>query len=152
MSQNHLRADFELMSVGNRGNQAASGELFERHYMSSTRLARVILRSGKGAEDAVKGLETGRGQNRLASRWPNPEESAWSSEIGPACSGALAKLPGDQREAFNLRAASSVTVRDVATALGLTVPAEKATRPGAVFAAQPQSADLGRPAHANQSV
>ena len=61
MSQNHLRSDFELMSEGNRGNQAVSGELFERHYVSSTRLARVILRSGEGAEDAVKELETGRG-------------------------------------------------------------------------------------------
>ncbi len=174
MSQNPLKSDFELMAEGKRGNQAAVGELFERHYVSSVGLARIILRSGEESEDAVqmaylsafrnldgfrgessfktwitrivvnnclmqlrasrrranwvqlKDLETGAGQSRLASRWPSPEESAWSREIGSACSGAVAKLPGDQREAFNLHAASGLTVREVARALGLTVPAAKA--------------------------
>jgi RNA polymerase sigma-70 factor (ECF subfamily) len=174
MSQNHLKSDFELMAEGKHGNQAAVGELFERHYVSSVGLARIILRSGEESEDAVqmaylsafrnldafrgessfktwitrivvnyclmqlrasrrranwvqlKDLETGPGQSRLVSRWPSPEESAWSREIGSACSGAVAKLPGDQREAFNLHAASGLSIREVATVLGLTEPAAKA--------------------------
>lgn len=174
MSHNHFQSDFELMSEGKRGNHAAVAELFERHYVSSLRLARVILRSDEESQDAVqmaylsafrsldtfrgeasfktwitrivvnnclmqlrssrrrvnwvqlKDLETGRGQNRLASRWPTPEECAWSREIGSACSGAVANLPGDLREAFNLYATSGFTVREVAAALGLTVPAAKA--------------------------
>jgi len=174
MSQSQWKSDFELMAEGKHGNQAAVSELFERHYASSVSLARMILRSGEGSEDAVqmaylsafrnldafrgessfktwitrivvnnclmqlrayrrranwvqlKDLETGSGQSRLASRWPSPEESAWSREIGSACSGAVAKLPGDQREAFNLHTAAGLTAKEVATALGLTVPAAKA--------------------------
>jgi len=174
MSQSHLESDFELMSEGKRGNHAAVAELFERHYVSSVRLARVILRSGEESEDAVqmaylsafrnfdgfrgessfktwitrivvnhclmqlrgsrhranwvqlKDLETGPGQSRLASRERAPEESAWSREIGSACSGAIANLPGNLREAFNLYSASGLSIREVATVLGLTVPAAKA--------------------------
>jgi len=212
MSQNRLKSDFELMAEGNRGNQAAVGELFERHYVSSVGLARIILRSGEESGDTVqmaylsafrnldafrgessfktwitrivfnnclmqlrasrrrvnwvqlKDLETGPEQSRLVSRRPSPEESAWAREIGSACSGAVAKLPGNQREAFNLHAASGLSIREVATVLGLTEPAAKAR----IFRARtrlqsslrrvrfsrrnPKTKTLFNPGHANQSV
>ena len=74
----------------------------------------------------LENLETGRGQSLLASRWPTPEESASHSEIAAACQGAVANLPRDMREAFNLYAGSGLTVKEVAAALGLTVAAAKA--------------------------
>jgi RNA polymerase sigma-70 factor (ECF subfamily) len=74
----------------------------------------------------LENLEIGSGQDWLASRWPTPEESAWHSEIAAACRGAVAKLPRDMREAFNLYTGSGLTVKEVAAALGLTVAAAKA--------------------------
>jgi RNA polymerase sigma-70 factor, ECF subfamily len=73
----------------------------------------------------LEDLQTGRGQSLLASRWPTPEESAWRGEIASACRGAIAKLPREMREAFNLYSASGLTVKEVAASLGLTVSAAK---------------------------
>lgn len=48
------RPEVELIAQSKRGDQAAIGELFGRHYPSSLRLARGILRSEDESQDAVQ--------------------------------------------------------------------------------------------------
>lgn len=48
------RADSELVVSGLKGDTQALSELFERHYASSVRVARRILRSDEEARDAVQ--------------------------------------------------------------------------------------------------
>ena len=48
------RADSELVVSGLKGDIQALSELFERHYASSVRVARRILRSDEEARDAVQ--------------------------------------------------------------------------------------------------
>jgi RNA polymerase sigma-70 factor (ECF subfamily) len=65
------------------------------------------------------------GSDLLVSRTPNPEKSAWGAEIALALSKAIARLPKHLREAYLLFAVSGLSLREVATALGLTVAATK---------------------------
>jgi len=44
----------DLMAACKQGNREAIGELFERHYPSSLRVARAILRSDAESQDAVQ--------------------------------------------------------------------------------------------------
>jgi RNA polymerase sigma-70 factor (ECF subfamily) len=46
--------DGELIELGRRGDVAAVGELFERHYEISLRVARRILRCEAESQDAVQ--------------------------------------------------------------------------------------------------
>ena len=48
------RLDSELLADGRNGDRQALSELFERHYTSSLRVARRILRSNEEAYDAVQ--------------------------------------------------------------------------------------------------
>jgi RNA polymerase sigma-70 factor (ECF subfamily) len=48
------RCEPELIAAGKRGDSAAISELFERHYPSSLRAARRILRSEEESQDAVQ--------------------------------------------------------------------------------------------------
>jgi RNA polymerase sigma-70 factor (ECF subfamily) len=61
----------------------------------------------------------------LSSPAPTPEKSAWSGEISSAFSAAVAKLPKHLRDVYTLFAISGLSVREVATALGLTASATK---------------------------
>jgi len=70
-------------------------------------------------------LEAGQGQKFLASRSPSPEDFASRGEIASACSGAVSKLPPHLREAFTLYADLGLSVKEVAAALGVTLPAAK---------------------------
>jgi RNA polymerase sigma-70 factor (ECF subfamily) len=48
------KSDIELIANGKDGNEQALAELFQRHYPSSLKLARRILRHGDTAQDAVQ--------------------------------------------------------------------------------------------------
>ena len=50
----HEIPDVELIADGKRGDQAAIGELFRRHYPLSLRMASRILRSPEECQDAVQ--------------------------------------------------------------------------------------------------
>jgi RNA polymerase sigma-70 factor (ECF subfamily) len=167
------KSERELIAAGKRGDKAAIAELFERHYASSLRVARGILRSEEESQDAVQSaylsafrhLHTFRGDAsfktwigrivtnhslmRLRQPWlrlnrvdldslavngassvltcpaPNPEKATFSREIATALADAAAMLPKHFREVFHLYAVLGLTVREVATATGLTLPAAK---------------------------
>lgn len=61
----------------------------------------------------------------LASPAPNPEYATFRREIARALADAAARLPQRLWEVFHLYAVSGLTVREVATATGLTLPAAK---------------------------
>ncbi|MDR3704031.1 MAG: sigma-70 family RNA polymerase sigma factor [Candidatus Sulfopaludibacter sp.] len=46
--------ELELIAACKRGDEAALGELFQRHYPASLRVARAILRSEEDSQDAVQ--------------------------------------------------------------------------------------------------
>ena len=69
-------------------------------------------------------LEGGRGADTLTCPAPTPEKTAWRREITSAVSHAVSRLPKPQREVYSL-SASGLAVREIAAALGLTVPAAK---------------------------
>lgn len=48
------RTEADLIGACKQGNRAAIGELFERYYASSLRVARAIMRSEAESEDAVQ--------------------------------------------------------------------------------------------------
>jgi RNA polymerase sigma-70 factor (ECF subfamily) len=56
VSVNEIRhkTELELIADGKRGDNDAFTELFDRHYSECLRLARRILRSQEGSEDAVQ--------------------------------------------------------------------------------------------------
>jgi RNA polymerase sigma-70 factor (ECF subfamily) len=56
---------------------------------------------------------------------PNPEKATLSSEIARALADAAAMLPKHFHEVFHLYAVLGLTVREVAAATGLTLPAAK---------------------------
>jgi RNA polymerase sigma-70 factor, ECF subfamily len=62
----------------------------------------------------------------LASPAPNPENTTFRREIATALTAAAARLPKRLCEVFRLYAVSGLTVREVAAATGLTLPAAKA--------------------------
>jgi RNA polymerase sigma-70 factor, ECF subfamily len=62
----------------------------------------------------------------LASPAPNPENVTFRREIATALADATARLPQRLCEVFRLYAVSGLTVREVAAATGLTLPAAKA--------------------------
>jgi RNA polymerase sigma-70 factor (ECF subfamily) len=62
----------------------------------------------------------------LASPAPNPENATFRREIATALTDATARLPKRLCEVFRLYAVSGLTVREVAAATGLTLPAAKA--------------------------
>lgn len=66
-----------------------------------------------------------KGPDLLPSHGPSPETFAWRSEISSAFSAAVARLPEHLREAYTLFAISGLSLREVATTLGLTVSATK---------------------------
>jgi RNA polymerase sigma-70 factor (ECF subfamily) len=168
----HEKLEFELISHGQKGDRDAIAELFGRHYASSLRLARGILRSEEDSQDAVQvayssafqhihsfrgdacfktwitrivvncclmqlrerrrhvgcvyldDLQGGRGADTLSCPAPTPEKSTWRGEITSAISRAVSRLPKPQREVYALSAAG-LGVQEIATRLGLTVPAAK---------------------------
>jgi RNA polymerase sigma-70 factor (ECF subfamily) len=163
----------ELIAAGKRGDRAAIGELFERHYPSLLSVARRILRSEEESQDAVQSaylsafrhLHGFRGDaafktwitrivtnhclmrlrqpwlrikwidldalaasgrsSRLTSSAPSPEASAFSGEIDSAVADAAGRLPEKLSEVFHLYAFSGMTLKQVAAAMGLTLPAAK---------------------------
>jgi RNA polymerase sigma-70 factor (ECF subfamily) len=163
----------ELMADCKRGDKAAMTELFGRHYTSSLRLARGILRSEEESQDAVQSayvsalryfhsfrgdatfktwitrivmnhcfarlrehrqrrdwvslddLARSGGLTMLTSAVPTPEKSTLCQEIASALSDAAASLPKPLREVFALCAFSDLSLKEAATALGLTVSATK---------------------------
>jgi RNA polymerase sigma-70 factor, ECF subfamily len=169
----HTKREAELIAAGKGGDQAAIAELFERHYPSSLRVARGILRSEEESQDAVQSaylsafrhLNTFRGDSafktwighivtnhclmRLRQPWRrihrvdldaltgngaaavltspeiSPEKSTFCGEIATALADAAAKLPKTLCEVFHLYAIAGLTVREVAQATGLTLPAAK---------------------------
>jgi RNA polymerase sigma-70 factor (ECF subfamily) len=48
------KSELELIACGRRGDQEAVGELFRRHYASSLKVARRILRNHDDSQDAVQ--------------------------------------------------------------------------------------------------
>ncbi|MGD1094898.1 MAG: sigma-70 family RNA polymerase sigma factor [Bryobacteraceae bacterium] len=72
--------------------------------------------------DSVRGWHV---QDILTSAAPTPERAAWWNEITVAFSDAVARLPKHLREAYALYSVSGLSLREVAAALGLTVPATK---------------------------
>src|SRR5580704_19355450 len=48
------KLEFELIACARRGDQEALGELFQRHYTSSLKVARRILRNSEDSQDAVQ--------------------------------------------------------------------------------------------------
>jgi len=74
------------------------------------------------------GIEGGNGMrlgDMLQSRTPTPEKSAWCHELSSAFSNAVATLPKHLREPYTLFAISGLSLREVATELGLTMAATK---------------------------
>jgi RNA polymerase sigma-70 factor, ECF subfamily len=63
--------------------------------------------------------------SRLASSGPTPEASAFCREVGAAVADAAARLPKPLCEVFQLYAVSGLSLRQVAAAMGLTLPAAK---------------------------
>jgi RNA polymerase sigma-70 factor (ECF subfamily) len=61
----------------------------------------------------------------LASPAPSPEKSAFCGEIASALSAAVSTLPKSLCEVFQLYANSGLSLREVAAAMGLTLPAAK---------------------------
>lgn len=69
-------------------------------------------------------LQGGRGADTLTCPSPTPERSTWRREMTSAISQAVSRLPKAQREVYTL-SASGLAVREIASRLGLTVPAAK---------------------------
>ena len=65
------------------------------------------------------------GSTMLASQEPTPETSTLRGEIASAVSEAAARLPRSLREVFNLHAVSGLSLKNVAAATSLTLPAAK---------------------------
>ena len=63
--------------------------------------------------------------SRLASPGPTPEASAFCREVGAAVADAAARLPKPLCEVFQLYAVSGLSLKQVAAAMGLTLPAAK---------------------------
>jgi RNA polymerase sigma-70 factor (ECF subfamily) len=70
-------------------------------------------------------LPGGRGADSLACHAPTPENSAYSREINLALASAVSRLPGSLRDAFTLYCVSGLSVKEVATALGVSLSAAK---------------------------
>jgi len=86
------------------------------------RLRQPWLRTYWGDLDA---LAANGESSRLASSGPTPEASAFCREIGAALTDAAARLPKPLCEVFHLHAISGLTLKQVAAATGLTLPAAK---------------------------
>jgi RNA polymerase sigma-70 factor (ECF subfamily) len=65
------------------------------------------------------------GPDMLPSHAPTPEKATWCGEISSALSAAVAKLPRHLREAYTLFEISGLSLREVASTLGLSVSATK---------------------------
>jgi len=167
------KAETELIADGQRGEQAAISELFQRHYTPCLRLANRILRSEDESRDAVQSaflsafrhLHSFRGNStfktwlgrivanqcfmhlrrperrmgwvgldilyengaatKLRSEALTPETLTLSGEIGAALADGVSRLPESLRIVFCLYACSGWSLKEVAGALGLTLPAVK---------------------------
>jgi RNA polymerase sigma-70 factor (ECF subfamily) len=165
--------ELELIAQCQQGDQAAIDELFGRHYPSSLRLARGILRSEDESQDAVQvayfaafrhldrfrgdacfktwitrivvncclmqlrqpwrrvtwvgldNMDGGWTAEALSSAIPTPEKTAWSNEMTEAVSDAVMKLPKHLRDVITLYSLSDLSLKEVASALCLTIPATK---------------------------
>jgi RNA polymerase sigma-70 factor, ECF subfamily len=73
---------------------------------------------------ATNKLATNKG-SLLASPTPSPEKSAFCGEIASALSAAASTLPKSLCEVFHLYANSGLSLREVAAAMGLSLPAAK---------------------------
>lgn len=73
----------------------------------------------------LDGRQGGHGADLLPSRAPTPEKTAWGHEISSAFSSAVASLPKHLRDAYTLFEISGQSLAEVASALGLSVPATK---------------------------
>ena len=139
--------EHELIANSREGDADAIEELLHRHYPSSMRVARNILRQEDDAQDAVQAayfvafrrLDKFRGESSFKtwitrivvnccllqlrdarhrlnyvqvedwngvqgqpSQASNPEQQAWSREIGSAFSTAIARLPKHLREPYTM--------------------------------------------------
>jgi RNA polymerase sigma-70 factor (ECF subfamily) len=65
------------------------------------------------------------GWSRLTSPEPTPEASAFCREIASALAAAAASLPKPLSDVFQLYAFSGLSLRQIAVAMGLTLPAAK---------------------------
>jgi RNA polymerase sigma-70 factor, ECF subfamily len=65
------------------------------------------------------------GPDKLTSRAPTPEKLTWCQEASSAVGDAVAKLPRRLREPYALYTISGLSLKEVAEAMGLTVPAVK---------------------------
>jgi RNA polymerase sigma-70 factor (ECF subfamily) len=63
--------------------------------------------------------------DKLKSSMPTPEKLTFGAEIRAAVDDGAARLPGPLREVFTLYSGSGLSLADVATMLGLTLPAVK---------------------------
>jgi RNA polymerase sigma-70 factor, ECF subfamily len=190
------KRETELIAAGKRGDRAAIGELFERHYPSLLGVARRILRSEEESQDAVQSaylsaflhLHSFRGDaafktwitrivtnhclmrlrqpwlriqwidlealaatgqsSRLTSSAPSPETSASCREIASAVADAAARLPKPLCEVFHLHAVSGLTIKEVAAATGLTLPAAKSR----LFRAHARMRERLRPVWSNARI
>ena len=70
-------------------------------------------------------LPGGRGAESLTCHAPTPEKAAYSGEINSALASAVARLPGNLRDAFTLYCISGLSVKEIASILGLTPAAAK---------------------------
>ena len=74
---------------------------------------------------AIEDLPGGLGSDRLASSAPTPEKAAWFLQITSAFTDAALTLPKHLREVYTLHSVSDLSVKEAATALGLTLSAAK---------------------------
>lgn len=72
--------------------------------------------------DALNGSER---SFRLVSHAPTPEASAFRRELASALTQAASRLPKTLCEVFQLHAVSGLSLKQVATKMGLTLPAAK---------------------------
>jgi RNA polymerase sigma-70 factor (ECF subfamily) len=73
----------------------------------------------------LEGRNGTQGTELMPSQTPTPEKSAWCREISSAFFAAVARLPKHLRDTYTLFEISGLSLREVATALGLTIAATK---------------------------
>jgi RNA polymerase sigma-70 factor, ECF subfamily len=86
------------------------------------RLRQPWIRMKRIGLDALAGT---RGSLRLASPAPTPEASAFRREVASALADAAAGLPKPLCDVFHLYAVSGLSLKQVAAAMSLTLPAAK---------------------------
>jgi RNA polymerase sigma-70 factor (ECF subfamily) len=102
--------DIELIARGKRGDQAAIAELFRRHYASSLRIARRVLRSSEDSQDAVQDAYFSAFQHLPDFRGDSSFKS-WITRIVVNC--CLERVRGAWRRATRVHAENPDRNRDL---------------------------------------